>query len=425
MSTSQTHTSTKQFEQFDPQLIAFYTDLSDTKGLSREAIEKKRLGCLSSACNHKGKGFITKSKFTGLETVSVRRGQIFTRNDWLCKLFNCSRGKVRYQLKKWKDAGIIQIKTVQDRMGMDLGMIITYNWLYEQDQKSHQRRRKKPTKKRPEKRVKSFSTLTTKGENRVNQRNEADQKNLPNHFSTLNREVLNKFNIHGNDVIFEKFKENEKNLQKILNQFTTIQLNPKIAVELLETFEAEIIEDYLKLLEITGDKVKNKAGWLVQALRQQYNLTKVENWRIEEREAKKEEARRAKEQEAKREKEEEQEKITIKKNQAIQQWKEENSEEVENNLYLQVLEEIRITNHSLYRYSLQMRKRDQTVLEAIKSNPFIISNVRIRILELMGFQEGNRSLKQATEDAQRRESVSVSTTGGKTVHMSDILAGWM
>jgi len=406
-----THTKQKQFEISDPTLFAFYTDLSDTKGMSKEAVGKKRLGKLTSITNHIARAFIRRSKYTDqLETIVVARGQYFTTYKQLCKIWNCTKDQARYQLLKWKRDGTVKIQIVQDAKGMDLGMLITYNWLYNQNQKSQSRKRKKRTKKIP---TPKSSGLADKIK---------DEKNLDSEIPTLLKDSVSNENRHDNDVDFEKKKEEtqeEENLtRKIRQDVSEFNLNPKVLEQLLKIYEIQKIADYLQLLKLSPN-ISNPAGWLVEALRRDFDLSKVENWRIEEREAERRIKRQQEEEEAERRREEEARKRQERKDQAVNKWREVNGEQAEKALYLEVLEGLKTNNRIIYSHILKHRKAGETLLEAVQKNLFAKSAVNQKILDIVGFSETDEKLEQVTADAQKRVAVM-----GKVAHMSDLLARW-
>lgn len=334
-------------------------------------LEAEREAMLSRRANHNHTNFFVFSKFTQkLESVFVLRGQFFTNYKNLSKIWSCSKDQARYQLEKWKNNGKIKIKIVKDQRGFDLGVLITYNWLHNQQEENRKKRAKIPTRE------------TTSKALQIKTKKEAIFK-IPTH----NPEVLPKGNIQKkNDVFLEKSKEEGKEITQIKKQFTEINLNHKVGKQLLETYEASLILDYLNLLELTGNKIKNKAGWLVQALKQNYDLQKVENWKSEEIKSREQEEEKQKIQE-KREFEamklqQEQEKRASEEKKLILEWKNKNGNEAENNLYQSLILEWKNKKVSCFYDSLlKAKKQNESLIETAKRNPFAKAEVKTAILK--------------------------------------------
>ena len=330
-------------------------------------LEAEREAMLSRRANHNHTNFLRYSKFTHkIESVFVARGQFFTTYQKLAKIWNCSKDQVRYQLKKWKASGAVKVENKKDQKGFDLGLIITYNWLFNQQKENRQKNKSKiPTRERTQK---------------AHQRK--DKKILFSKIPTHNTEVLSKDNIHKKDDVFFEKSEKEKNqIKNIKKDFAEIKINPKIANQIFEKYDLNLILDYLKLLNLTGDRIKNKAGWLVQALKQSYDLQKVESWRQESQEL--EIRQKAREQaeieEAKIEQERENRQIEEEK--LIENWKNQRGEQAEKNLYLLALEEYKKTNQIIYRHLMRQQTNDQNLLDVLKSNCFAKAKVRSWILQ--------------------------------------------
>lgn len=330
-------------------------------------LEAEREAMLSRRSNHDFCTILKKSKFTEkIECVLVPRGKFFTTYKKLSEVWNCTKDQTRYQLKKWKQSGKITIKIIKDQKGFDLGLLITYNWLFNQQQESRQKKRAKiPTRGKPKKahKIQGKKFLSSK---------------IPTH----NKEVLNKFNIHKKDDVFFGKTEKEKNqIREIKKDFAEIKLNPKLGNKFLELYDLALILDYLRLLKLNGERVKNKAGWLVNALKQNYDLQKVETWKDEQKELKKrQEAEKRAELEAIKLQEERQ-KEQQEQEQLIEKWRLENGEEQEENLYFEALEDFKKSNGIIYSCLMRKKPKDQDLLDYLKADVFVKSKVRGWILE--------------------------------------------
>jgi hypothetical protein len=330
-------------------------------------LEAEREAMLSRRANHNHTNFLRYSKFTHkIESVFVARGQFFTTYQKLAKIWNCSKDQVRYQLKKWKAKGVIKVENKKDQRGFDLGLIITYNWLFNQQKENRQKNKSKiPTRERTQKahQIKDKNFLSSK---------------IPTH----NKEVLSKDNIHKKDDVFFEKSEKEKNqIKEIKKEFAEIKINPKLGNKFLELYSLNLILDYLRLLKINGDRVTNKAGWLVNALKQNYDLQKVETWKEQEEEFKK---RQEKEEKAEIEAiklQEEREKKQQEEERLIENWKAEKGEEKEKNLYFEALEDFKQFNSIIYKCLMRKKPQDQDLLDYLKTDIFVKSKVRTWILQ--------------------------------------------
>jgi hypothetical protein len=152
---------------------------------------------------------------------------------------------------------------------------------------------------------------------------------------------------------------------------------------ILERYDQDTLTKYLDLLQLQGDKVKNKAGWILSAIGQKYNLTKVENWYREKEEEKirQEEENRVKL--ANKKLQEEEKRIAKENSQLVAKWKNKYGQEKEDWLRLEVIKELQIKNPIVYSCLLkQARSKELSFHEFSKTNPFVNGALYAKILEL-------------------------------------------
>jgi len=338
----------------------------------RHKIEAEKEMIFSSKCNHKPRTFKVFSKSINQKVgVHVLRGQLFITYNKLAEIWGCSKEQTRRLVKKFKDREVVKVKRIKDKTGFDLGLLITYNPLFNR-LKSNKKKANTPENfKKPTKYKK-------KGE----------AKNESNKADTHNKKVSINRNIHTDDVFFDKNEKEKKQIKKIQKEFREIKLNPKIEKRIFKAYDLKLILDYLKLLKLTGERVKNKAGWIVNALKQSYDLQRVDTWR-KEQEAEKEARRKQEEQERKRREEErrrqqEQEQKNKFERVLVEKWRGENGEAREQAMYFEALEEFKKSNRIVYQFLMKKRAgsgKNADLLEYLKSNVYVKSKVRGWILE--------------------------------------------
>lgn len=384
MFTQDTQPTTKQFEKLHCELLNRLIDLSNTKHLNKREIQDRREARLKSNCNHKYGVYFAKSCRTRqMRAIPVACGQFFTTYTKLCDLWCCTKEQARYQLRKWQQEEKITVETIKDKYGFNLGMKITHKWLYNQT--------KEQAEKRKAKREQKIHTLAKNKKSQENSKKLKEQKKFNFHFHTPNRELLKNNNIHENDEILErkeKTKENQNQenqptdpqVEATIAKLSDIGMNPIIIKRLLSLYTLQKIQIYLDLLKLQKN-IKKPAGWLFQALKQDYDLGEVEKLRAREEEEKREaeERQRRREEEARQEAE----KIERKRKQdeQVRAWIEANGEEAENQLYFDVLAEYKKTNRFIYEFLTKRQAKDVDLLEILKGSFLVKARVSGLILE--------------------------------------------
>jgi len=323
----------------------------------RIKLEAEREAKLNRRANHSNQPFFIKSKFTKrVKTVPVPRGKLCTNYNELAKLWLCSRDQARRLIKKWKKQGKVTVIRIKDQRNFDLGILITYNPLFNQLNQSRQKRAKKTATR--ESTHKSLKLKVKKIEKSKT--------------ATHNKEVLHKCNIHKKDVvIFDKLKK----------EFSKIGINPIVQEQILKDNDSKTIQKYLDLLNLNSDKIKNKAAWFVSALRQRYDLLQVDNWYKDQEQKKEAQKRREEVKKLEELKRQEEFKKVQEENKLIDNWRLKNGTDKETQLYLKAFEEFKKSNRIIYSYLIKKHKENQDLVDLLKSDCFVKAKVRGWILE--------------------------------------------
>jgi len=325
--------------------------------------EARRELILCAKSNHNHQVFFKKSFSGSIISIPVARGQFFTTYSRLMKDWACTNKKARLQLEKWQKSGVVKVERLKDQKNFDIGLLITYNWLFEGEK---ERREKKGNRETTHKAV--FNKAKTFDNSKKGNRK---------------YEVLPKGNIQRKttkkEIVVFSYKK-DLGFEATATELEKLGFNTHRIEKFYIQYDQATLEKYLQLLNLCRERVKNPCAWFTQALKQAFDLQRVDNWTRQQEEQQTAEAEKQQaELVATREAEARQEQAR-KQAILIENWRRENGQEAEEKLVLEVMEEWKNSRQIIYQSIAKRRAGDQDLLDVFKQNVFVKAEVENQIL---------------------------------------------
>jgi hypothetical protein len=372
----------------------------------RDKLEAEREAILSQKCNHSTTTYTKKSFTKQYVRVIVNRGQFFTSYKDLAEIWNCSVKQARGQLKRFVDKDTVKADRLKDSKNFDIGLLITYKWLFNHEKERQKRyKEKQGNYKKPSK---PHKKNTQKKVN--NQKGNLKLENYKKNYYKKKEESGNQQN-QKKEVVFS-FKKDLK-FQPTTLKLKNLKFNDFRIEKFYTTYTKTEIEDYLRLLELNRQrgKVRNAQAWFTSALGN-FNLEPLKD--KEEEEKKEEEAERQKQelrrQEAEKEakKQERIRKYLENKKKKLEAWRQKNSIETENKIFFEELKKLKTENPTIYKFYVSegrtARLEDQSLIERLKKSAFMNSRFTHRVIaEVEEVKREDNRQKQNNEQNQQTQ----------------------